>query len=56
MPKNNNKKRRQQIRDQLIAERLEKIGDKTLLNLGAAPTKTAEEECGTCSTENCKKK
>ena len=48
------RKRRQEIRDQLIAERLEKIGDKNLLNLGAERKERKEES--TCSTESCKKK
>jgi hypothetical protein len=48
------RKRRQQIRDQLIAERLQKIGDKKLLNLGAERNERKEE--GTCSTESCKRK
>ena len=51
-----NKKRRQQIRDQLIAERLENIGDAALLNLGAEPTKPAREEAAKCSAESYKRK
>lgn len=50
------RKPRQQIREQLIAERLEKIGDKRLLNLGAAQGNTAREEAGKCSTESYKKR
>lgn len=50
------RKRRQQIRDQLIAERLENIGDKNLLNLGAEQTKTEREEGWKCSAESCKRK
>lgn len=50
------RKRRQQIREQLIAERLEKIGDKVLLNIGAAQGNTEREEAGKCSTESCKKR
>lgn len=50
------RKRRHQIREQLIAERLEKIGDKRLLNIGAGQENTAREEAGKCSTESCKKR
>ena len=50
-----NRKPRQQIRDQLIAERLENIGDRVLLN-GAEPTKHAREEAAKCSAESYKKR
>lgn len=50
-----NRKTRQQIRDQLIAERLEKIGDRVLLN-EAEPTKQEQEEAAKCSAESYKKK
>lgn len=50
------KKRRQQIRDQLIAARLENIRDKVLLNMGAEPTKPEQEEAAQCSAESYKKK
>lgn len=49
------RKRRQQIRDQLIGARLENIGDKALLNIGAEPTKPAREEAAKCSAESYKK-
>lgn len=50
-----NRKTRQQIREQLIAERLEKIGDKVLLN-EAEPTRPEREEAAKCSAESYKKK
>lgn len=50
------RKRRHQIREQLIAERLEKIGDKALLNIGAVQGNTAREEAGKCSAERYRKK
>ena len=53
--KTKQRKRRQQIRDELIAARLEKIGDRVLLNIGAEPTKTAREEAAKCSAESYKK-
>lgn len=50
------RKRRQQIRDQLIAARLENISDRALLNIGAVQGNTAREEAGKCSAESYKKK
>ena len=50
------RKRRQQIRDQLIAARLENIGDKNLLNISAEPETKNREEGLQCSAESCKRK
>lgn len=50
------RKRRQQIRDELIAERLKNIYDKKLLNISTEPQTKEREEGSQCSAESCKKK
>lgn len=56
MPKQRSKTTRRQIRDRLIAERLEKIDDKKLLNISEDPETKEREEGLQCSAESCKKK
>lgn len=53
------RKRRHQIREQLIAERLDNVRAQLIeqrLNMGAAQGNTAREEAGKCSAEKYKKK